>query len=123
MSKIWHSIYRNVVGIFNHVKFQIWALWAIGPVFIVIYGAQLVSVLGSAWPMSLRGEQLRYVGVGSWISLVIIGVSALLLANVIKKISVQVGAAEFEVETVTTVTENNLEEQPDGEPDGKPDDS
>jgi hypothetical protein len=102
-------IVRNLRALFNHVKFQIWALWAIGPVFILIYGAQLASVLGSAWPMSLRGEQLRYVGVGSWISLAIIAASALLLANVIKKISVQVGAAEFEFETITTVTETEPE--------------
>lgn len=119
--KAWLAFLRIARAIFIHVKFQVWALWAIGPVFILIYGAQLASILGSAWPMDLRGEQLRYVGVGSWISLGIIAVSALLMANVVKKLSVQVGAVDIEVETTTTVTENPPKDESD-EPAGEPDD-
>jgi len=114
IARIWDAVYRNVRGIFVHIRFQIWALWAIGPVFVLIYGAQLASILSSAWPMSLRGEQLRYVGVGSWVSLGIIAVSVVLMANVIRKASVKIGAAEIEVETTTTVTNTPAEDKPDG---------
>lgn len=113
----WTSFLRIMREIFVHVRFQIWALWAIGPVFIIIYGAQLASILGSAWPMELRGEQLRYLGVGSWVSLGIIAVSVVLMANVIKKASFKVGAAEVEVETTTTVTEKTPEPEVEDGPD------
>lgn len=113
----WLSFLRIVRAIFIHVRFQIWALWAIGPVFIIIYGAQLASILGSAWPMDLRAEQLKYVGVGSWISLGIIAASAILVANVIKKANFKVGSAEVEVETTTTVTEKTPEPEAEDGPD------
>lgn len=104
---------RTIAAIFQHARFQIWALWAIGPVFVIIYGAQLFAILSNMWPAELAAEQLRYVGVGSWISLAIIAVSVTLMANVIKKANIKIGAAEVEVETITTVTETK-QEDPDG---------
>ena len=115
ISKTWMSVYRNVRGIFIHAKFQVWALWAAGPVLLVLYGAQLAALLSLHWPEELRGEKLKYVGVGSWI--VIGGVLAtfFLVANVIKKVSLQMGAAEVELET------HNQEDERK-EPDGPSDD-
>jgi hypothetical protein len=112
---------RTIAVVFQHVRFQIWALWAIGPVFILIYGAQLAAILSTHWPVGLRGEQLRYLGVASWISLGIIAVSVVLMANVIRKANIKIGAAEIEVETVTNTSISNKSE-PKEEDDGRNDD-
>jgi hypothetical protein len=97
---IWAGLCKITAWIFQHARFQIWALWAVGPVFIMIYGAQLVSILSLHWPEDLRAEQLKYVGFGSWMSLAIVAASFLLMANVIRKATIKVGSAEMEVETV-----------------------
>jgi hypothetical protein len=116
IGKIWMSVYRNLKGIFAHARFQIWALWAAGPVLLFLYGAQLVAILSLHWPEELRGEQLKYVGVGSWIVIGGVLASFFLVANVIRKVSLQFGAAEVEVET-------HDQEEAKEEPDGPADDS
>lgn len=97
--RFWSWFSRLVVAIFLHARFQIWALWAVGPVFILIYGAQAISIMSTHWPVEYRGEQLKYMGIGSLVSLGIIAASFILMANVIRKASIKVGATEVELET------------------------
>lgn len=85
--------------LFLHARFHIWALWAVGPVFLLVYGVQLTVVLSPFWPDSLRGEQLKYVGIASWISLGIIAASIVLVGQMVKRVSARVGAVEFEFES------------------------
>lgn len=109
---IWRWVIKTIVSIFQHARFQIWALWAVGPVFILIYGAQLIAILSLHWPEELRGDQLRYLGIGSWIVLGIVAASFILMANVIRKASIKVGSAEVELETT------DHDENKDGTDDG-----
>ena len=88
-----------VKKIFTHSRFQIWTFWIAGPVFLLVYGGQLAIILASWWPVELRGEQLKYVGVGSWIMLGLLACSMFFLADVVKRVSLRFGMTEIEVET------------------------
>ena len=96
---IFRPIFRFTKKVFTHARFQVWALWAAGPIFLLVYGGQLAIILASWWPEELRGEQLKYVGIGSWIMLGLLGASMFFMADVVKRLSLRFGMTEIELET------------------------
>ena len=83
---------------FQSARFQLWSLWAAGPVFLAVAMAMVSAVLFNGWPIELRGVQLHYTGTVAIISLGAAIAAMFLLAGVIKKATVKFGSAEIEVE-------------------------
>lgn len=93
------SVGKFVKTVFEHPRFQLWAVWAFGPVALVYSAALVGLVILFPWPEELRGKQLEYIGWALLMCMAFLGLSVFFMSEFIKKLSFQMGAVEFEVET------------------------
>lgn len=83
---------------FNHAKFQLWSLWAAGPIILVYVVALTLAILFLPWPELLAAKRLDFIGFALLGALTIVGLTIFFMAGVVKSIRVKAGPAELEIE-------------------------
>ena len=100
LSLLWSGPKAFLKYAFNHRRFQLWAMWAAGAMFLLYSIAPVAFLFLYPWPALLLPELLGHVAVIVYLLLGLCGVAMFLMSDMVKSVKVKAGqAVEIELET------------------------